>query len=69
MSKRKTKAPKPKCTICKRSPGPAPLNRFGYPDPNPDVELGPLATCQFCWTLQVCPDCLHERDCCPELEI
>lgn len=63
----------PRCTVCKRQEGGGSTNRFGerltyggspQPDLNPHVPLGAMETCPSCWTLSICPDCLHEGDCC-----
>ena len=48
-----------RCQICDREPG-TQVDRFRDPDPLP---LGELKRCQSCGLL-VCPDCLHEADCC-----
>jgi hypothetical protein len=52
------------CSICDREEGHKATNRFGWRDINPDTPLGAMATCSFCGTLSVCPDCVCERDCC-----
>jgi hypothetical protein len=54
-----------RCACCNRKPGMehAHLNRFGSEDINPDCPIGPLAQCPQCRRM-VCPDCLHEGDCC-----
>ena len=52
------------CEICDRAPGDRALDRGHWPDPGQkDTPLGALEKCADCrcW---VCPDCLHERDCC-----
>lgn len=62
------------CQVCGRRPGllDAERNRFGGLDPNPETPLGELDTCLDCGR-RVCPDCLHERECCecdaPEGEV
>lgn len=56
----------PRCSICGREEGHKAMNRAGERDLNPDTPLGPMETCSFCGTLSVCPDCVHERDCCDE---
>ena len=52
-----------RCAICDRTPGHAPLDRFGQPDLNPETPLGELQICDCCGLL-VCPDCSHENECC-----
>jgi hypothetical protein len=51
------------CSVCGRREGDKELNRWGEPDMNPDVPLGPVTTCPDCGCLS-CPDCQHEGDCC-----
>jgi len=52
------------CSICHREEGHKATDRFGEPDQNPDTPLGSMGSCVDCGSLSVCPDCLHERDCC-----
>jgi len=54
----------PPCAVCGRRAGYAPKDRFGFPDPNPETPLAEMKSCPDCGLLSVCPDCLHEGDCC-----
>lgn len=58
----------PSCVICEREEGHKATNRFGERDLNPDAPLGAMETCSFCGTLSVCPECVHERECCENLD-
>lgn len=57
----------PKCEVCGRRAGYAPLNRFGEPDLSPDTPLGTVTRCPHC-LLMSCPDCQHEGECCEQGE-
>jgi len=47
------------CQVCERRVG-STKDRCGEED---GVPLGPLEKCDLC-SKWVCPDCLHEADCC-----
>ena len=54
----------PRCLVCERLEGHKALNRFGERDLNPDCPLGQMEQCTECLLQSVCPECLHERECC-----
>ena len=60
MAKRKAKL---RCDICERVEG-STIDCGGDDD---GVPLGPIEFCPSCWQW-VCPDCMHESDCCFDKE-
>lgn len=57
----------PKCDVCERQAGYAPLDENENPDMHPDTPLGEVKKCDVCG-LFACPDCSNEKWCCMQAE-